>query len=103
MDSSGNLWLFGGYGFDSAGNIDWLNDLWKYNGTNWMWVSGANTVNQSGSYGTEGVAAAGNIPGAREYSVSWTDSSGNLWIFGGNGFDSAGNQGYLNDLWRFQP
>jgi len=96
-DSSGNLWLFGGWGHDSAGNYDLLNDLWKYNGTNWTWVSGSNTVDQAGSYGTKGVTAAGNVPGARDGSVSWTDSSGNLWLFGGEGIDSAGN------LWRYQP
>jgi N-acetylneuraminic acid mutarotase/pimeloyl-ACP methyl ester carboxylesterase len=100
-DSSGNLWLFGGQGYDSAGNWGVLNDLWKYNGANWTWVSGSNTVNQSGSYGTQGVAAAGNVPGARIGSVSWTDSSGNLWLFGGYGYDSAGNEGFLNDLWKY--
>jgi N-acetylneuraminic acid mutarotase len=100
-DSSGNLWLFGGYGYDSAGNLNYLNDLWKYNGANWTWVSGSKTINQTGSYGTEGVAAAGNVPGARDSSVSWTDSSGNFWLFGGYGYDSAGNLKYLNDLWKF--
>jgi len=35
--------------------------------------------------------------------VNWTDASGNFWLFGGNGFDSAGTQGYLNDLWKYEP
>jgi N-acetylneuraminic acid mutarotase len=103
IDKSGNLWLLGGEGFDSTGNQGWLNDLWKYNGTNWTWVSGSNTVNQSGSYGTEGVAAAGNVPGGRYWSISWIDKNGNLWLFGGWGYDSAGNYGDMNDLWRYQP
>jgi hypothetical protein len=96
IDSSGNLWLFGGQGFDSKGNEDVLNDLWKFDGANWTWVSGSNTVDQGGSYGTEGVAAAGNVPGARWGSVSWIDKSGNLWLFGGS--DSEND---LNDLWKF--
>lgn len=29
-DPAGNFWLFGGYGYDYAANIDDLNDLWKY-------------------------------------------------------------------------
>jgi N-acetylneuraminic acid mutarotase len=29
-DPSGHLWLFGGYGFDSTGSSDTLNDLWEY-------------------------------------------------------------------------
>jgi len=35
--------------------------------------------------------------------VSWTDSNGNFWLFGGYGFDSGGNYGSLNDLWEFNP
>jgi len=100
-DSSGNLWLFGGYGYDSAGNLGYLNDLWKFDGANWTWVSADSTMNHGGVYGTRGVAADANKPGGRDYSISWTDSSGNLWLLGGYGYDSAGNLGYLNDLWKF--
>ena len=67
----------------------------------WTWVSGSNTVNQAGVYGTKGVAASSNVPGAREAAVSWIDSSGKLWLFGGYGYDSAGNSGDLNDLWKY--
>jgi N-acetylneuraminic acid mutarotase len=102
-DTSGNLWLFGGNGFDSAGTTGDLNDLWKYNiaSGQWTWVSGSNLVSQNGTYGTLKTPAAGNVPGARDSSVSWIDASGNLWLFGGQGFDSAGTFGYLNDLWEF--
>ena len=31
----------------------------------WTWMSGSNTTYQLGIYGTKGVAAAANIPGAR--------------------------------------
>jgi hypothetical protein len=100
IDSSGNLWLFGGYGYAQS-FLNYLNDLWKFNGTNWTWVSGANSANQHGVYGTKGVAASGNVPGAREYSVSWIDGSGNLWLFGGFGYDASSNLDVLNDLWKF--
>jgi N-acetylneuraminic acid mutarotase len=104
-DSSGNLWLFGGYGFDSIGSQSWLNDLWKFNPTagTWTWVSGSKFADAFGAYGTQGIAASGNVPGSRYSSVSWTDSSGNLWLFGGSGYASSGGQGYLNDLWEFNP
>ena len=65
----------------------------------WTWVGGSSTVNQSGVYGTLGTPAAGNIPGSREYAVSWTDSSGNRWLFGGYGCDTNGAHAYLNDVW----
>ena len=101
IDKSGNLWLFGGSGLDSTGAGGSLNDLWKFDGTNWTWVSGSNTVNQSGVYGTKGTAASSNIPGAREGQISWTDAGGDFWLFGGAGFDSTGAQDALNDLWKF--
>ena len=107
-DLSGNLWLFGGDGADSVGtsggNID-LNDLWKFSASSgqWTWVGGSNIGGNAGVYGTLGTAAAGNIPGARIASCTWTDKSGNLWMFGGSGYDSAGTSGALNDLWKYNP
>ena len=102
-DGSVNLWLFGGEGFDSAETYGNLNDLWKFNPTTkeWTWMSGSNTANASGVYGTLGVPAAVNVPGGREGAVTWIDSGGDLWLFGGGG--SALAQGDLNDLWRYQP
>ena len=105
LDSSGNLWLFGGYGYDSTGSAGYLSDLWRYSPSTgqWTWVGGGNVNNVSGVYGTLGAAAAGNVPGARHSASSWIDSSGNLWLFGGYGYDSSGAIGNLNDLWQYSP
>ena len=99
-DNSGNLWLFGGY---SGSGPDYLNDLWEFSPASkeWTWVSGSNTGNAVGVYGTQGTASAANVPGARVSAVSWTDSSGNLWLFGGEGYISNDTVGFLNDLWEF--
>ena len=137
-DSSGNFWLFGGYGADSDGNQGNLNDLWKYNPSTkeWAYEAGSETIPEEeiplwgdlltygapGVYGTEYTASYGNIPGARYGASSWTDSSGNFWLFGGYGCDSMSicgttsvcngvscssvtDQGYgdLDDLWKFNP
>jgi N-acetylneuraminic acid mutarotase len=104
-DAGGDLWLFGGYGYDSAGTQGSLNDLWKYSpaGGVWTWVAGSNTVNAAGVYGTLGTAAAANLPGARYSTAAWTDSAGNLWMFAGTGYDSAGANNELNDLWKYSP
>ncbi|MGO9084441.1 MAG: hypothetical protein ACLQBK_04375 [Candidatus Sulfotelmatobacter sp.] len=68
----------------------------------WTWENGADVINQAGTYGTQGTAASSNVPGAREEAMSWTDASGNFWLFGGVGYDSAGNTaGRLNDLWKY--
>jgi len=113
IDASGDVWIFGGNGMDANGGNGELNDLWKFDpklGTTgeWTWMGGSSTApylfgGQSGVYGTLGTAASTNIPGGRYGGVSWVDASGNFWLFGGNGFDSAGNQGYLNDLWEYAP
>jgi len=105
IDSLGKLWLFGGNGLDGAGNLAYLNDLWKFDPTTleWTWISGSNTVRQAGVYGTRGIPDPSNVPGARSAAVSWLDSSGKLWLFGGDGFDSANYGGQLNDLWMFDP
>lgn len=104
-DSSGKAWIFGGYGYDSARNSGYLNDLWKYNPASheWTWVSGSSSVNQRGSYGARGVAAPTNIPGGRTGSLAWFDANGALWVFGGRGVDASGGTGYLNDLWKLSP
>ena len=106
-DPHGNLWLFGGF----AGYVtnvvtgDFLNDLWEYSPSSgqWIWISGSNTVDAQGVYGTKGVAAASNVPGARSNLMSWTDTNGNLWLFGGGGVDSTGNFVVFDDLWMFSP
>ena len=70
----------------------------------WMWRSGTDSVNGAGTYGTQGSAAALNVPGARRKPSAWTDLSGNLWLFGGYGTGSAaGSDGMLNDLWEYSP
>jgi N-acetylneuraminic acid mutarotase len=106
-DASGNLWLFGGEGFSSANTLAWLNDLWKYDisSNEWTWVRGSQFADAAGVYGTQGVPASGNDPGAREFSVSWTDNSGNFWLFGGEGFGSGTQTSAetLGDLWKYDP
>ena len=96
-DNSGNLWLFGGnteketdIPFDRA-----LGDLWKYNivSGQWTWLKGLEQV--AGTYGTRGVAAAGNLPGSRENPTTWSEGN-NLWLFGGRRAF-----GGFNDLWKY--
>lgn len=100
-DGSATLWLFGGQGYDDEGDFGLENDLWAYNGEEWFFVVGSETVNSLPSYGVQGQGNVENVPGARSGAVSWVDTSGNLWLFGGNGYDSQGNLGPLNDLWEY--
>jgi N-acetylneuraminic acid mutarotase len=75
----------------------------------WTWVGGSSTVRDNvgsgwaGVYGSLGLAANGNIPGSRHGAVSWTDSGGHFWLFGGVGYDASGTLVTLNDLWEYDP
>jgi N-acetylneuraminic acid mutarotase len=104
IDTSGLFWIFGGYGNDSTtSGVGSLNDLWSYNpSTNqWTWAAGNSIKNQIGVYGTKGTPSSSNIPGGRYPIASWVDSNNDFWIFGGVGYDSVGNGGYLNDIWKY--
>jgi N-acetylneuraminic acid mutarotase len=120
IDGSGNLWLFGG---EFRGS--YFNDLWKYNpeDNTWTWVSGSEKVDVAGEYGSKGVPSTDNSPGARMGAVSWVDSSGDLWLFGGDGLSAmkescayiltgpgpgsgcVASQIHLiyQDIWKFNP
>jgi hypothetical protein len=101
-DNAGNLWMFGGLGQNgNSTQIGFLGDLWKYNpiSNQWTWVSGANERDVPGVYGEKGIAGRENNPGSRIGSTSWTDSSGNLWLFGG--VDITAHR--YNDLWKYNP
>ncbi|MFN8395339.1 MAG: WG repeat-containing protein [Bacteroidia bacterium] len=99
-DQAGNFWVFGGLwnGFDLYG------DLWRFEpATNmWTWMKGPQTTNVGGVYGTQGIPAPGNYPGTRSYGAhSWADNNGDLWLFGGYGYDGVGGFGLMNDLWKY--
>jgi len=104
-DASGKFWLFGGGGFGSTASLGQLNDLWKFDPATlqWTWISGSDSVNQSGVYGTQGTPSASNIPGGNCGANAWIDSTGRLYLFGGRGYDATGLLGALHDLWRFDP
>jgi N-acetylneuraminic acid mutarotase len=103
IDAAGNLWLFGGAGRVSNMEGD-LNDLWKYDPTTqlWTWISGSNSRNVPGVYGTQSVGAISNAPRSRHEGVTWVDTNGNFWLFGGYS-DAPGIFGTLNDLWTYDP
>jgi len=106
--ATGDLYLFGGQQSDTA----LLSDIWKCTpgasvdatgaGTSscpWTFVSGSAAGNAKGVYGTQGTP--GGSPGGRWAAATTTDLAGDVFIFGGQGLDSAGTVGLLNDLWEY--
>jgi N-acetylneuraminic acid mutarotase len=110
VDGSDDLWLFGGSGYDSTGDLGVLDDLWEFNprSAEWTWMGGNDTIPPTsnlctpGVYGTLGVPAATNLPGPRAYGGAWTDASGDFWMFGGEGCGDSGGPELLNDLWSYR-
>lgn len=99
IDNNSNFWMFGGFTSGTNG----FNDLWKFDTTakQWTWMNGSKGATSTpGNYGLQGVAASTNVPGARWLSAAWSDTHGNLWAFGGEGFDATGF-GSLGDLWEY--
>lgn len=102
-DSAGNFWVFGGESPYAAGT-GYPNDLWRYNSVSSEWTLIRSALaSELPVYGVRGVASPANLPGGRHWASSWIDQSGDLWLFGGIGFDTAGMWGLLNDLWRYHP
>ena len=104
-DKGGNFWLYGGWGLDSTatnGNGA-LNDLWVYtpNSTvgqpgTWTWIKGSNTGSPNGIYGSLLRPYLNNpvfTPGGRSNATHWVDKLGQLWLFGGEGYDSTSTTG----------
>ncbi len=101
VDPQGKLWLFGGMGLNAATDPVGFGDLWKYDPatSEWTWVSGADVPNELPVYGTMGTPGASNTPGSRNRGVSWTDSLGKFWLYGGG----STTDGPVSDLWKFDP
>lgn len=104
VGTDGRLMLFGGYGIGNDGSGQ-LNDLWALNPSDLQWshLAGPESVDGAGSYGQLGTGTGSTKPGARQGSVGWIDSNGNLLLFGGYGYDQIGTQHAMNDLWTLRP
>ncbi len=93
-DNSGNLYLYGGFGFAvttiPSGS---LGDMWKFNRESSMWahISGPNSLNNAAQYPPELNQFYGEaIPGARRDAVCGMSSQHEyILIFGGIGYGAS--------------
>lgn len=86
MDSKSNMYVFGGYGFGESG-VGILNDLWRFDGERWAWISGPKNPN----------TIVSSFPNPRKSSTSWSSSS-SLFLYGGVG--SGGDA--IDDFWEIE-
>lgn len=83
-DRKGGFWLFGG-NFDNASGNYFPGSLWRYNRDSniFTFVDGSNLTNAA--------AILPNKPTPRSSMGRWVDNEGNLYLFGGNGYNETGN------------
>ena len=115
-DSSGNFWLFGGWASIQTAmkaiSTTYGSSIPRH--VRRMGVDGRKQLWALRQRPARSVRHRGNILLRRTFPVgsrgasSWTDSSGNFWLFGGIGLDVSGGGLppvvlHLNDLWEYNP
>src|SRR5690606_31228257 len=105
VDNSGKFWLFGGYG-RGAVRTGYLCDLWMFDPVTERWTNRTPDATENRVVSQDGWPSQikeEDWPAWRQQGITWTDTSGNLWLFGGWGWGSYGSNqtGYLNDLWKY--
>ncbi|XP_055957311.1 uncharacterized protein LOC126822177 [Patella vulgata] len=103
LDSSNNLWLFGGDGLDTEvyGKSELLSDFWRFNTKHvqWSWMGGSKVGEAEVKFSSKGEISSEALIGGRCDATVWLYSGNKFYIFGGLGHDSHKQDGYLNDLW----
>lgn len=99
VNSDGEAYVFGGQGLDENGDVKELNDLWKFNGLNWIWLNGSSIGNDGGNPGVIGQIASSNYPSARQ-DMAFAGNQEGLYLYGGYGIKNNSTN-YLDQLWYF--
>jgi len=101
-DQHGYIWLYGGFAYDTANALGYMNDLWRYNiATNkWVYINGSpGSVNvTTAGLGTLNTISQSNISGGSSYGVAWYYGT-YAYVFYGYGYGTSG-QGRLNTFQR---
>ena len=105
VDAYGHLWIFAGKCFPVTGppGPAWCDDMWFYDGTDWVWVGGLDVDGGYGEYWSQGVSSPDNWAGSRAGATANVDKYGVPYIFGGLGHARFLPLTELNDMWAFLP
>ncbi len=72
----------------------------------WTWMKGDSTYDSFGNFGAMGVTSPTNKPPGLYAAGFWTDTAGNLWVYGGAAPDTSFygfNGNTMANLWKFNP
>jgi hypothetical protein len=95
VDTSGNMWMFGG----SLGGSNVLNDMWEFTPT-----AGSSAGTWKQPPGGGGGPCSATLPCAREEATTWTDpSSGQFYLFGGCSTCALSGPVFYSGLWEYNP
>ncbi len=97
-DASGKCFMFGGKA--NYRDFGTKSQLWQFDplSSQWTFLNGS-ADDSYANYGTKGVPASTNNPGARQGSATWTDPAGHLYLYGG--FCTLRNARY-GDVWLYE-
>lgn len=66
----------------------------------WAWLRNHSIMSSPGIYTSIGDVHSNNTPGGRTTGAMWFYNN-SVYIFGGFGWDKNSDEGFLNDLWRY--
>ncbi len=93
LDDDGNMYIFGGQGYDQDGRFGLFDDFWKFDTKSGEWSR------IGGQPGTQFSKKKSSVyPAPRQNTVAWKDKEGGLWLYGGAGL---GGIVFFEDLWRY--
>lgn len=98
----GEILLYGGTGYAGGNTAGPLNDLWKFNGVNWVWTAGTDVLRDKGVRTQKRMISKLNNPAGLYGAVGWVGRDNSLYLFAGQATDVTGD-GAINNLWKFSP
>lgn len=96
QDKEGNLWIFGGYGYDAKNEFGVFRDFWKYDIASNTWK----TLTESKNKVAINNDKKSDLPLPRADATTWVDQNGYFWLYGGNTGNDLQN---WDDMWRYNP
>jgi hypothetical protein len=101
--SNGHLYVFGGQVYNGSG-LFVSNNLWEWDGSNWAWLSGGQTIpaiQQTSVYSETKHFNFNNSPYPRYYSLAWKDGEV-FYLAKGASTSSTSTIVAMDDIWAFE-